>query len=111
MGIIHTKNYLDRIDQLIRLKATGTPKELASKLKITERTIFRIINQLKELGCPIYFNKESGSYCYEQEGKLIFEFKASENEFVSKIKNGGGKIYLKNIHTDSLCQWHVLGLS
>jgi len=65
MNIINAKEVLERIDQLNRLQATGTPKELASRLKITERTVYRIICQLKEIGLPIYFNKAIKSYCYE----------------------------------------------
>ena len=89
MNITDTKDVIERIDRLVRLRATGTPRELALRLNLSERTIFRILNQMKEIGCPIYFNKASGSYCYEQEGKLLFKF--TENELDSKIKNGGGK--------------------
>ncbi|MBN2237039.1 MAG: HTH domain-containing protein, partial [Bacteroidales bacterium] len=69
MNIINAKEALERIDQLIRHNATGSPKELASRLRITERTVYRIIRQLKEIGFPIYFNKAIRSYCYEYEGK------------------------------------------
>jgi predicted transcriptional regulator len=92
MNIICIKDNLDRIDQLIRLNATGTPKELALKLEITERTVYRIIRQLKEIGFPIYFNKAIRSYCYKYEGKLIFSFesKCVDSEVINEIKNGGG---------------------
>jgi len=105
MNIINTKEGLERIDRLIRLKATGTPKDLASRLNITERTVYRIIKQLKEMGCPVYFNKEIGSYCYEFEGKLTFcfESKIVDNEMINE-KNGGGKTTLSFFLTDSLCQ-------
>jgi predicted DNA-binding transcriptional regulator YafY len=91
MNITDTKDVIERIDRLVRLRATGTPRELALRLNLSERTVFRILNQMKEIGCPIYFNKASGSYCYEQEGKLLFKFKVTKNELDSKIKNGGGK--------------------
>lgn len=96
MNISNTRRGLERLDNLIRLKATGTPKDLASRLNITERTVYRIIKQLKEMGCPVYFNKEIGSYCYKFEGKLLFCFepKNIDNEMINEIKNGGGKIIL-----------------
>ena len=36
----------ERIDQLIRFEATGSPKALATKLNISERTVYRLIKSL-----------------------------------------------------------------
>ncbi|MBN1651748.1 MAG: hypothetical protein JW857_10495, partial [Bacteroidales bacterium] len=82
------------------------------RFNITERTVFRIINQLKEMGFPIYFNKEKQSYCYEQEGKLTFKFepKAADKEVIKLNKNWGGNDSLSFFYTDILCQWLALGL-
>ncbi len=93
----------ERLDQLIRLKATGTPKELARKFETTERTIFRMINELKEIGCPVYYNRERESYCYKFEGKLIIKFEqyVIDKESLGIIKGGR----LKKINcTDIFCQ-------
>jgi len=109
MNIIYTKEKLERLDQLIKLKATGSPRQLAKKnqwyepqsklwkqysaesygelyyafssaeaereggLNTTERTVYRIIKQLKEIGCPIYFDKERKSYCYQCIGEMTFK--------------------------------------
>jgi len=112
MNITDTKENLERMDQLIRLKATGTPKELALKFKVTERTVYRIIKQLKEIGCPVYYNKILETYCYRYEGRLMlkFEIKVIDNKDVSKMVNGGGKKLLSFSHTDRLCQWQDLVL-
>jgi len=93
MNITDIKDKLERINKLIRLKATGTPKELAKKLNTTERTIYRIIKQLKEMGCPIYYDNTRGSYCYEEEGKLIFkiESKNTDIETIEEINKCGGE--------------------
>ena len=90
MNVIEIKDKIDKIDQLIKLKATGTPKVLAKKLNTTERTVYRIIKQLKEMGCPIYYDKERKSYCYKQQGKLVFKFisKDTDNKVIEKM--GGG---------------------
>ena len=61
---------LKRIDQLIRLKATGTPVQLASRLNISERTVYNEIDTLRLLGAPVEFNKERNSYCYTYPVKL-----------------------------------------
>ncbi|MEL6867479.1 MAG: HTH domain-containing protein [Bacteroidota bacterium] len=56
---------LERVDQLIRLKATGTPRQLAIRLEVSERTIYDIITAMKDLGAPIYYSHQRRSYCYE----------------------------------------------
>jgi len=53
MPAIKYINRLKAIDQLIKLKATGSPKELADKLGISERQIYKYISDLKELGAKI----------------------------------------------------------
>jgi len=89
MNIIYTKEKLERLDQLIKLKATGTPGQLAKKLNTTERTVYRMIKDLKEIGCPIYFDKVRKSYCYECPGshKLKFDL---YNTDIKSLNNTGG---------------------
>jgi len=64
-------NSLERLDQLIRMKATGAPKELARKLDISERWLYEYIQFLKiEMNAPVKFNRERSSYEYEVAGRL-----------------------------------------
>lgn len=95
MNVIDIKDKIERLDHLIKLKATGSPKELAKKLDITERTVYRIIKQLKEMGCPIYFDKARKSYCYEQQGNLTFKF-ISQNPNNKAIDKKGGGYFIKS---------------
>jgi len=88
MSFINTIQDLERLDQLIRLKSTGSPDELANKMNISKRTVFNLINRLKELGCPIYFNCSINSYCYLNQGKLNFRFNSLDNEGLNKISGG-----------------------
>ena len=72
-----SKHYFDRvetIDRLIRIKGTGPPKQFAQKLDIGERTLFEIINLMKELGAPIKYCKGRQSYYYEHEGRFCLKF-------------------------------------
>lgn len=50
------------IYKLISKKATGSPKQLASKLGVCERTIYRLIKELKVYGYEIEFCYLSNSY-------------------------------------------------
>ncbi|MBL7818778.1 MAG: HTH domain-containing protein [Saprospiraceae bacterium] len=61
-------NYLQclrRMDSLISLKSTGCPSCFAGKLGISEATLYRYINYLKNLGAPIQYVKDRESYIYE----------------------------------------------
>ena len=74
MNILKAKENIERLDQLIRLKATGSPKELAVLMNCSERNMYRMINQLKELGAPIAYDQHIQSYYYEKDCTLYFDF-------------------------------------
>jgi len=65
MKFIEKVNQLQRVDQLIRMKATGTPEKLASRLEVSKRTVFELIAFMKSLNAPIYYCHHRRSYCYE----------------------------------------------
>ena len=74
MKLLQTLELIDRTDQLIRLKATGTPTELAIKLTLSERTVRRLINTMKEMGAPIKYCIHRQSYYYEDSVYFRFGF-------------------------------------
>lgn len=91
------KEFYERIDQLIRMKATGNPNELSNKLGISESHLYRIIGKMKEkANCPIEYSKFDNSYVYRSKGRLRvdFFFDSLEDNELSKIK--GGKINFVN---------------
>ena len=56
---------LERVHELIRRKSTGSPRQLASRLEVSVRTVYEIISTMKDLGGPIYYCHSRQSYCYE----------------------------------------------
>jgi len=50
-------NRLIRMDHLILYKSTGRPADLASKLDISERSVYEYIRFMKGLGAPICFSR------------------------------------------------------
>ncbi|NBC07359.1 MAG: HTH domain-containing protein [Bacteroidetes bacterium] len=64
---------LERLDQLIRLKATGSPSELANRLGLSRRQTLRILRELREEGFPIEFDRGRQSYVYTEPVSLRFE--------------------------------------
>jgi len=65
---------LNRIDQLIRIKGTGTPAELADKIGISERSTYEYIRLMKDFGAPVLYSRERKSYYYQEEGRFLISF-------------------------------------
>lgn len=76
---------IKRIDYLIRIKGTGTAGELADKLKISRKSVYNLLNEMKDRGAPIKFDQFRGSYYYDEEGyfKISFYFKKKDYEPVN----------------------------
>ena len=80
MAINNYLNRMERIDELIRRQATGSPEELAYKLGICRRRVYDYIDEMRDLGAPIEYNKSAHSFIYTQNGSLIITFQANENK-------------------------------
>jgi hypothetical protein len=88
MKIFDHIQLVQRLDRLIRLKATGTPQTLGNKLKLSERQARRIIDDMKGLGLPISYCKQQQSYFYESEVFMKFEIVAIMGDEKKKIIGG-----------------------
>jgi hypothetical protein len=61
----------EKIDRLIQRKATGSPKELARKIGVSETYVKRLISFMKqEYNMPISYSAARG-YIYEGRGKFF----------------------------------------
>lgn len=68
--------YTDRLryaDQLIRLEATGAPRLFAKKLGISESYLYGILDEMKEMGLPLSYNKTRLTYVYTKPVRLRIE--------------------------------------
>ena len=65
---------LIRLDYLIHLKSTGTPADCANKIGISERSLYDYLKILKEMGAPIKFSRNRGTYYYNEEGRFRISF-------------------------------------
>jgi len=81
---------IERMDQLIRFKSTGTPRNLARRLSISEASLYRLIDTLREMGAPIEFSVCSQSYVYSSEVNFMCGFFLKELSYVEiQAVNGG----------------------
>ena len=84
---------LERVDQLIRLRATGRPKQLARRLEVSEATVFRIIETMKALDAPIYYDLSTQSYCYSEARRFRCGFFLEELDTSTSKDLSGGKVF------------------
>ena len=62
-----------RLHEIILSELTGSPKELAFKLGVSERSVFTYLCFMKtELNAPIVYNMRKESYCYRRVCGLCF---------------------------------------
>ena len=81
---------IERIDQLVRMEATGSYVELANRLHISQAKLYRIIDIMKELNAPIVYNFTRKSFIYEEEVGFKFGFYHSNlNTDDIRAINGG----------------------
>jgi len=73
-SILKQIELMDRIDQLVRMKVTGTPESLATKLEISKAKLYRIIHIMKILKAPLVYNTSIQSFVYEDEVNFQFGF-------------------------------------
>ena len=89
MNLLHQIKRLERLDQLIRMKATGTPKELAKRFNISRSTLYNILEFIKMQGVEIYYSTERQSFCYKTEVYFCFGFSV-EKVKLRQVQGGKG---------------------
>ena len=61
---------MQRIDDLINRKATGTPQELADKMELSKRMVFEYLSTMRSMGLSIRYCRLSQSYLYTDDQRL-----------------------------------------
>ncbi|EZH74896.1 hypothetical protein ATO12_09150 [Aquimarina atlantica] len=91
--IIKQIEMIERIDRLIRLQATGTPVELASRLGMSRAQTYRIIDIMKELNAPITYDFTIQSFVYEESVGFKFGFYTKELDATEIRSVSGGNSF------------------
>ena len=90
MNIFSDLFLLQRIDHLVRTRATGTPVQLAERLGISERNLYRLIGNLRDQGFPIAYNKQADTYYYSEPVKIEFSILVGQENLMT-IRGGKKK--------------------
>ena len=69
---------IDRIDQLIRLQATGTPLQLAQRLGISKAKLYRALHTMRALKAPLKYDIAVQSFVYNETVGFTFGFYTKE---------------------------------
>jgi biotin operon repressor len=83
---------LRRIDQLIRQQRTGSALELAARMGISRRQLYNLIEELKEFGLPVCFNRSSKTFFYEYNCKLEINIEVKDLDKKEYLIYEGGAI-------------------
>lgn len=62
---------LRRLHHFIKTRQTGSPKELAERLHISERQVYNMIDYLKDIGAKIKFSRSEQTYFYENDFDIL----------------------------------------
>ena len=91
MTTIKTLERLQRIHSLIENECTGTPYELARKMNISERSIYNLIDYLKDYEAEIAYDRGRKTYYYKNSFSLNFQISLSlgPDHAVTEVLGGG----------------------
>jgi hypothetical protein len=75
---------LQYIDFLIRRKATGSPEVFAKKNNLSKRGLAKVLNEMKEMGFPIRYDKTIRCYRYTKNGKMAGKLFIEDAQILSR---------------------------
>ncbi|WP_242203381.1 HTH domain-containing protein [Aestuariivivens insulae] len=108
MKSLKTLERLQQLHQRIAQENTGTPKEFANYMNISERSLYKLIEQLKDLSAPICYNRTNNTYYYCDDFELQISISVtalSNNEVIEVF--GGSYFLKKNTLLQGLCSGRI----
>ncbi len=77
MNTIKTLERLQRIHSLIQKECTGSPYELAGKMNISERSIYNLIDYLRDFNACVGYDRARKTYYYKNNFSLSLQISLS----------------------------------
>jgi len=88
MTFLEKVQLIERVDQLIRMKATGSARDLADRTGVSRSTVYEIIECMKAMGAEIEYCRIKKSFYYTEEKIFVIGFVSRR-----KVRGGDKKIY------------------
>lgn len=77
-----------QIDQLIRTEAIGSPEHFAGKFKLAKSTMYEYLNNMKELGAEILFDRQRNCFKHKRPYRLqLLKPEIIDNYKLDEIKS------------------------
>ena len=73
MQYFNTIERVHRIHKLIQREATGTPEEFAEKLNLKRRQLYNILDEFKDYGACIKYNRMRGTFYYDNNFEVLVQ--------------------------------------
>jgi len=84
MAILKHIRRLKYIDYLIKRKATGDLEKFAYKNGLSKRAMSDVLNEMKELGFPIKYDRTRYTYYYDQAGEMVKNLFIKDGQLLTK---------------------------
>lgn len=89
MGVIRHIKRLQYIDYMIRRKATGNLETFAQKNRLSKRGLANILQEMREMGFPVRYSRQTNCYYYEEEGEMVKCLFIKHGEILSRDEAAG----------------------
>lgn len=96
---MHRIKELERLQQLhtlVKNECTGTPMQIAKRMQTSERSIYRLIEKLKDLDAAICFDRKHNTYYYREDFDLEVSITVKAISKNNTVKLYGGTFFQKN---------------
>ena len=71
MQAIKQLDRIKKLDKLIQQGNTGAPDEFAGRLGLSRSQLYNILEELKDLGAPIEYNRSMRSFYYKEAFRIV----------------------------------------
>ena len=102
MKMIHQFERIKKINRMVKSANTGSPKEFAGELGISESHLYRYIEELNEMGIPIHYSRARKTYYYEDITELSLSYSLKiisdqgTKEIIGGFKNNSSLLFYSN---------------
>ncbi len=74
MEFLQKIQVIERVDNLIKLKSTGTADDLSRRLCISRRSVYNILELMRKMDAPIEYCHTRRTYYYSHQCNLVIGF-------------------------------------
>jgi len=105
MKMIYQLQRIQKINRMIKSANTGSPKEFADELGISESHFYRYIEELQEMGIPIQYSRARRTYYYENNSELILTYsiklisEKGAKEIIGGVKKNPSLLFFESVQT------------